>query len=65
MESEEKCETTTKGSSSPKKNFRYSKLGKDEEDDKLESNLIQKALSMPIDFPKDFDANIDDEISPF
>ena len=48
-ENDEKGETTTKGSSSPKKNFRYSRINvHEEEDDQLDSNLIQKALSLPI-----------------
>ena len=50
-ENDDKIETTTKEYLSPKKNFRYSRINvTEEEDDTLGFNLIQKVLSLPLNF---------------
>ena len=53
QETTSNCDTMTKGSTSPKKNERYSKVFQNDDDvDEINMAQFQKALSMPINFTK-------------
>ena len=55
-----KSDSITKGSTSPKKNERYSKaIANDDEIDEYKMQEFQKALSLPIEMNKTLDVNLD------